>query len=634
MKEKNDPPLPSRKGWIGLRVYLFCILGLVAALPVLVLGVIQVPQWEAKQLEDADMERRFAAETLVHGIGQIVDGHVRSVETLAGQVQARGRLTKEVLQPMITMHSERYGGFSFMYIAGPDAISLVSEPVLNAEGKVNAGTDYSSRDYYKEILKTGKTAISRVQIGKRSGVPNIQIAAPFWDAQGKMWGFVEGSLDLSGIQDLANRIIKGIPGLNVVVLDHEGRVVAHPDEAARKAVKSLAHVALFNKVSGEGAKIHTGVDERGIQMRASVIGMDSYGLNWTVAVYRPAADEQAMAAAARQQVLTIAGLALLTGLVLATFLAEGLARPIRKLADTVTAVGNGDFSQLPDMPHALTPREMAALQVEVRHMVEDLKDYTTDLEKKIEQRTEQVNKINRELESFMYSVTHDLKAPVISLYGMAGMLRKKCGDQLDEQGRHYLDRLMSNAGFMEQLITDLLNFSRIGKQEYREEALDAAKIVQESLDQCDSRIREGNVAIKVRTPLPNVTFDHTCLCKIFMNLISNAMKFMGDQPHPAVEIGGRKLEGCVEYYVKDNGIGIDPKYQDTVFKVFQRLKEVPVEGTGIGLAIVKKVIDRAGGRVWFESEAGKGTTFFFQIPTQGGGLTLGGDNALEISAHG
>lgn len=620
---------PSRKRWIGLRGYLFCCLGLVAALPVLLLGIIQVPQWESKQLEEIDQERHFVAETLVYGIAQLVEGHVRAVETLAGQVQARGSLDKKVLQPMVTAQRTRYGGFSIMYIAGPDAVSIVDDPPFSDGGKLNAGTNYTNRDYYKELLRTGKTAISRVQIGKRSGVPNVQIASPFRDRDGKFMGFVEGSLDLSGIQDLAYRVTKGIPGLKVAVLDNEGRVIAYPDASVRNAVENLSRLPLFRNVAGKQVEIRTGRDDKGTMMRASVAKVNAFGLGWTVAVYRPVVYEETQAAAARRQVLTVAGMALLVGLLIATLLAEGLARPIRKLASVLTDVSNGNFSKMPDPPHALAPREMAALQIDAKVMVEELKGYTNNLEKRIEARSDEVKKATQELETFVYSVTHDLKAPVISLYGMAAMMQKKFGDKLGEQGQHYLRRLMSNAGFMEQLITDLLNFTKAGKHEYRMEKLNVEKIVRESLDQCDREIRERNVTIKVHSPLPDAVFDHTDLCKIFMNIISNAIKFMGGQPDPAVEIGGRVINGFVEYYVKDNGIGIDKQYHDNIFKLFHRLKEVPVEGTGIGLAIVKKILEKAGGRIWFESAVGEGTTFIFLIPMENEQFLTGDSDELE-----
>lgn len=219
-----------------------------------------------------------------------------------------------------------------------------------------------------------------------------------------------------------------------------------------------------------------------------------------------------------------------------------------------------------------------------------------------------------ELESFVYTASHDLKAPVVSLYGMASVLMEDYSEKLDDKGKHYLQRLISNASFMEQLIADLLEFSRVGRREERPEVLNAEEIVKNVLDQCYASIQARSVKVTCLTPLPSLFFDRTRLTQLFLNLISNSIKFMGDQPQPMVEVGGSSGEQFVEFYVKDNGIGIDPQHHHLIFGVFQRLKEVEVEGTGIGLAVVKKIVDLAGGKIWFESKKGEGATFFFRLP--------------------
>src|SRR5581483_10370931 len=212
---------------------------------------------------------------------------------------------------------------------------------------------------------------------------------------------------------------------------------------------------------------------------------------------------------------------------------------------------------------------------------------------------EAIEQSKRELESFVYTASHDLKAPVVSLYGMASVLKEDYGDKLDEKGKHYLERLISNASFMEQLIADLLEFSRVGRREEKPEPLETEEIIKSVLDQCYASIQARSVKITCAFPLPSIVFDRTRLTQVFLNLISNSIKFMGNQANPMVEIGGRKTERFVEFYVKDNGIGIDPQHHHLIFGVFQRLKEVEVEGTGIGLAAVKKIGDLAGGKVWF-----------------------------------
>lgn len=219
-----------------------------------------------------------------------------------------------------------------------------------------------------------------------------------------------------------------------------------------------------------------------------------------------------------------------------------------------------------------------------------------------------------ELEAFVYTASHDLKAPVVSLHGMASVLMEDYGEKLDDKGKHYLQRLISNADFMEQLIADLLEFSRVGRREERPEMLNAEEIVKNVLDQCYASIKERSVKVTCLTPLPSVFFDRVRLTQLFLNLITNSIKFMGDQSQPEVEIGGRSEDQFVEFYVKDNGIGIDPQHHHLIFGVFQRLKEVEVEGTGIGLAIVKKIVDLAGGKIWFESKKGEGAACFFRLP--------------------
>ncbi len=221
-----------------------------------------------------------------------------------------------------------------------------------------------------------------------------------------------------------------------------------------------------------------------------------------------------------------------------------------------------------------------------------------------------------ELEAFVYTASHDLKAPVLSLYGMASVLIEDYGEKLDEKGKHYLQRLISNASFMEQLIADLLEFSRVGRGEERPRVLNGEEVIKNVLDQCYASMKARSVKVTCLTPLPSVFFDRTRLTQLFLNLISNSIKFMGDQSQPMIEIGGRSTDQFVEFYVKDNGIGIDPQHHQLIFGVFQRLKEVDVEGTGIGLAVVKKIVDLAEGKIWFESEKGEGATCFFRLPVR------------------
>jgi signal transduction histidine kinase len=247
--------------------------------------------------------------------------------------------------------------------------------------------------------------------------------------------------------------------------------------------------------------------------------------------------------------------------------------------------------------------ENARLFEETRRLVGELGATTKELGAK-----------NKELDTFVYTVSHDLKAPLVTLQGMADLLGESCERDLDEQGRHYVTRIKANAQQMERLVQDLLALSRIGREGREPEAVGLDDVVDELLMEGGERIRARGVTV-TRHELPTLWGVRTQIEQVVSNLLGNAIKYLGDTPAPVVEIGAKDGGGeMVECYVKDNGIGIDPAYHEKVFEIFQRLQETEAEGTGVGLAIVKKIIEGAGGRIWVESAKGQGAAFRFTWP--------------------
>jgi len=246
--------------------------------------------------------------------------------------------------------------------------------------------------------------------------------------------------------------------------------------------------------------------------------------------------------------------------------------------------------------------ENARLYENSRRLVEELKAITQELGYK-----------NKELDTFVYTVSHDLKAPLVTLQGMADLLVESCGKQLDEQGQHYVTRIRANAQQMERLVQDLLALSRIGREGREPEAVALDEVTDEILMEWGERIRARGVTV-TRHELPTLWGVRTQIEQVVSNLVGNAIKYLGDTPAPVVEIGAKEGGEMVECYVKDNGIGIDPAYHEKVFEIFQRLKETETEGTGVGLAIVKKIVEGAGGVIWVESAKGQGAAFRFTWP--------------------
>jgi PAS domain S-box-containing protein len=236
------------------------------------------------------------------------------------------------------------------------------------------------------------------------------------------------------------------------------------------------------------------------------------------------------------------------------------------------------------------------------------------LEQKLEEHIQKLEETNKEVENFVYAISHDLKSPLISIQGFISALISEHGEKLDEQGKFYLERINKNSGLIDDLITDLLELSRIGRTTRPFEKVNAAEVVKETCDEFSHRFK--NIKFRVKK-LPVIYCEKNRIIQLFNNLIENSIKYMGTPEEPFVEIGCADAGGEWQFYVKDNGIGIPKEYQSKLFKPFQRIpseKTRDVKGTGLGLAIVNKIVDYHKGRVWVESGEGKGSTFYFTMP--------------------
>ena len=236
------------------------------------------------------------------------------------------------------------------------------------------------------------------------------------------------------------------------------------------------------------------------------------------------------------------------------------------------------------------------------------------LERRVAERTADLEASNSELEAFSYTVSHDLRQPLRAIDGFSRALGESVQGKLDEQSQHYLASITRNAQHMGQLIDALLGFSRLTRQPIQRKRISPGAIAKHVADGLQQHMNGQAPTISV-ADLPTCSADATLLEQVFANLIGNAVKFSAKAEHPTVEVGWQKGErGIPVYYVRDNGAGFDMKYADKLFGVFQRLHSTrDYEGTGAGLAIVQRIVHRHGGRIWAEGAVGKGATFYFTL---------------------
>jgi PAS domain S-box-containing protein len=244
-------------------------------------------------------------------------------------------------------------------------------------------------------------------------------------------------------------------------------------------------------------------------------------------------------------------------------------------------------------------------------------EYAATLEKRVKERTGQLEAANKELEAFSYSVSHDLRAPLRSIDGFSQIVTEEYSNKLDAEGRRILNVIRSNTQKMGELITDLLDLSRVTRDEMKTVRVDMATLANSVFREIASPDVQRKYSLSIEA-LPDAYGDPSLLRQVWRNLISNAIKFTATKDVRRIDIGTRSEDGMTVYSIRDSGVGFDPQYTHKLFGVFQRLHTTEeFEGTGVGLAIVQRIVHRHGGRVWAEGRIGEGATFYFALPSKG-----------------
>ncbi len=273
-----------------------------------------------------------------------------------------------------------------------------------------------------------------------------------------------------------------------------------------------------------------------------------------------------------------------------------------------TGVGN-ETGELADLARAV---DGMAARLQRRH--QEVEESRGELEKQVEVRTRELAESNKQLESFSFSISHDLRAPLRAIDGFSQILLNEHASSLLPEGKRVLELVVKNSKHMAQLIEDLLAFSRLGRQEVVGCELNMNEMAREVYRDLTTppgpRLIDFTVA-----PLPNAMGDHSMVRQVWVNLIENAIKFTSHTNPAVIEVGATRGERENTYFVKDNGAGFDPRFTGKLFQVFQRLHgSSQFSGTGVGLAIVHRIIQKHGGRVWAESRPDQGAQFFFTLP--------------------
>jgi len=517
---------------------------------------------------------------------------------------------------------------------------------LDAEGKVFAsaapsappGLDLSARSYFKLARDTvrssspsasARLAVGEYQTNRITGRPTFNMAYPL-RVDGEFAGVVFAALDLKWLNQLAARA--DLPeGTTLTLIDRKGTILVRylsPDPG-----KSWIGYTITNKLflkflaeGTEGTDSFRGLD--GVKRLYAWTPLSRTAGLPDAKVFVGIPEQTAYAAAHRTMRLNLIFLGIVAGLALAAAWTGGdffVLRQVRGLVEAARRLSKGDLAarsgvvpgpgELGQLARSFD--DMAAsLQ---RHVADleraqsELKAFNEELEQRVLDRTAELRRSNEDLEQFAYVASHDLQEPLRMVTSYITLLRQREGSKLDQNSQQFIAFALDGATRMQQFIQDLLAYSRVGRREGEFEPADLGEACAAALANLQTAIEKAGAKVTFDT-LPTVKGELSLLTQLFQNLAGNALKFHGEAP-PRIHIGCQRKGAVWELAVSDNGIGIAPQDFERIFVVFQRLHAPErFPGTGIGLSVCKKIVERHGGRIWVESKPGKGATFFFTIP--------------------
>jgi signal transduction histidine kinase len=512
----------------------------------------------------------LAAITLTEKLDRMVDVGV----SLATRVRFRDLVAQgnwtEAVKIMAGVPKD-FPAIARIFLSDPSGRQMADTPeVLSLRGQ-----DFSYRDWYKGVTANWKPYVSTVY--KRAAPPQINIiavAVPIRSQAGENVGILVLQVKLESFFAWLGEVDFG-PGGHLYAVDRAGTVAFHPSVSPEGETVSVADFPLVRKVLAGERGVDISKDPlTGADNLVAYEPLPKYG--WGVVAGQPLEEAFATRNAQLRRVLIAYGLIALVSL-FAMYLGV----------------------------HALGQRRRAAEDAASK----------AELERRVAERTEELQRSNQELEGFSYSVSHDLRTPLRAIDGFSAILEDDHGDALGPVGRQRLATIRKNTQRMGQLIDDLLAFARLGRAPMAADKVDMAALARDAMHELRSHgIGAENTQIEMKS-LPPARGDSALLRQVWMNLLANALKFSAAADEPRIELGGADDGEACTYYVRDNGAGFDMKYYAKLFGVFQRLHGAEeYAGSGVGLAFVKRIIVRHGGSISADSTVGGGATFRFTLP--------------------
>lgn len=377
----------------------------------------------------------------------------------------------------------------------------------------------------------------------------------------------------------------------VYILDTEGNIVWHPD-AAKIGQKKKGNIVIEGKELAFEEFLKEGKNNVGVHTEEKMLEAFAYvpEVNLVVEFAMPLEIAYAGMNRIRDIFIIISIITLIFIILYTNVLIKGVLKPISVLSAAMKGFEKGEFKEV---------------KISSSDEIGELTSSFNDMAEKTTTAMNRLREANQEMENFTYAISHDLKAPILSMQGFISLLFEECKDKMDETSRHYLNRIQFNVNTMESLVKDLLELSRIGKRTNMVEIF-SYDIIQQALLTLEHEIKNKNIKVSIKDNFPVIRCNPDNIFQVFLNLLDNAIKYGAT----IIEIGWERRSDRLRFWVKDNGTGMEKSYLGIIWE----MKSVKRNGTGLGLSIIKKAVKMHGGNVWVISEKGKGSEFGFSLP--------------------
>jgi len=534
------------------------------------------------------------------------------------------KMAYEKFGPLLAYYQRRFG-YDDVYLIrsyGDVVFSVNKKDALHSIYIYEPYKDSQLSRLFIEVSMSPEPKISDFEYSPRTKEGAIYIAAPVFK-EDRVIGAVVAQMGNKGIFEVV-RDYKGLGRTGEIVLASKfGETISFitplrfdPDAAFKRRIKFGSPEGLAEQKAIQGEKgSGISVDYRGKEVLAVWRYLPSF--RWAM-VAKMDTDEVYDSAGKLRNTLFVISLGLLALVVImAVIIANSIANPIRELTKVSGVIANGDLSA---RARIKSKDEIGELAQSFNQMTDSLLEAKASVEQKkaeLEVQKRLLEKANKELDSFVYTASHDLRAPLRGIVAFANFLEEDYKDQLNKEGQDFVKEIKEGAKRMNDLIDDLLKLSHISRIQNPYEDVNMNELLDAVVKRLDFDIKEINADLKIQKNIPIIRCDRIKMTEVFLNLINNAIKFSSknNKESPRVAVDYAEENEFHKFSVKDNGIGIDPQYHEQIFGLFKRLHtQEEYEGTGAGLHIVKRIIDDHNGEIWVESEPGKGAAFYFTIP--------------------